>query len=258
VKIHNCFKWSLFIVSLIFASGSNAQTSESSFTPAQQKQIENIIHHYIVNNPEILIEATNVLKSRQIDQANKMASDMARKNADQLLRNKQLPTLGNPNGKITMVEFFDYQCMHCRSMPKTLENLIKANPDLHIVFVDFPIFGPASVLAAKAGLAANKQGKFEALYVALMTTQQPLTEQNILNIAKKVGVNVDQLKKDMAAPSIDRLLKENYKIANAMQLIGTPEFIITRSDLTPASNAIVISIPGAVPQQALQDAINKI
>lgn len=173
-----------------------------------------------------------------------------------LFRQKNDPVGGNPNGKITIVEFFDYQCGHCVTMAPVISAIIKANPDVRVVYKELPIRGNMSQFASRAALAANKQGKYDSFSHALLTTDQPLTETSVLGIAKKVGLNVSQLKKDMADRSIYTQLNENMDLAQTLKLSGTPAFFIGKTNVSD-SNDIDFRL-GQMSQTELQDAINKI
>ncbi|MHB1221786.1 MAG: DsbA family protein [Gammaproteobacteria bacterium] len=162
---------------------------------------------------------------------------------------------GNANGKITVVEFFDYQCPHCVDMAPVIEGIVKANPDVRIVFKEFPIRGPLSEFAARAALAANKQGKYYEFSHALLISKEPLTQESVLETAKKVGVNVDQLKKDMADKSVDEQLKANIKLAQDLKLFGTPAFFIGKTDAKAPGS--VSYIPGQMDQTQMQSTIDK-
>lgn len=174
---------------------------------------------------------------------------------DNLLNHAGNPVGGNPNGKITVVEFFDYQCSHCANMASTIVNIVKANPDVRIVFKDFPIRGPMSDFAAKAAIAANKQGKYVALNHALLTTGLSLTDENIYNIAKEQGINVTQLKKDINSSSVASQLKSNQSLASELNINGTPAFFIGKSNAKSTSDLNFVL--GEMSQSELQDAINK-
>ena len=171
-----------------------------------------------------------------------------------LFHNASDPVIGNPQGQITIVEFFDYQCSHCITMAPIISNIIKTNPNLRVVLKEFPIRGPVSEFAARAALAANKQGKYADFSHALLSANQPLTETDVLQIAKASGLNLTQLKKDMDSPAIYNQLDRTSKLAQTLKLIGTPAFFIAKTNVKNSAN--VNDIPGAMSQSELQEAIN--
>lgn len=230
---------------------------------SQDKQSEEMIRNYILKHPEVLVQSLEMYQQQQISQTKQTfekIQNTAPKFADRLFHQGSDPVGGNPNGKITIVEFSDYQCPHCIEMTSTLEDLVKKNNNLRIIFKEFPIRGPSSELATRAALAAQKQGKYYEIHNALMQSKtQPLTEAVILDIAKANGLNVEQLKKDMQDKSIDQKIQENYQLAKDMQLMWTPIFFIAKTDVNnSAKPQQIIFIPGRVESAQLLDAISKI
>ncbi len=225
----------------------------SSFNPEQQKAIQKIIHDYLVNQPEVLIEASQALQEKQMQQAKTQALRGITQNKDKLFNDPNSPIGGNPNGTINLVEFFDYNCGHCKTSQPILEKLLNANKDVKIIYKEFPIFGASSDFAAKAALAAAKQNKYAEFHSALFKVNGALNENKILEIAKDNHINVDQLKKDMNSESIKQELSNNFNLAKALELEGTPSFVLSSRSLTQFD-----FIPGAVSEQSLQQAINKI
>lgn len=174
---------------------------------------------------------------------------------DMLFHEPGNPVAGNPNGSVTVVEFFDYQCGHCVSMAPVMDAIIHANSNVRVVYKDFPIRGPASELAARAAIAASKQGKYYQFNHALLTSNDSLSENNIMQIAKDLGLNVEKLKKDMNSSSVTNLLKSTEKLADTLNVSGTPAFFIGKTNANNMSN--VESVLGEMSQSELQDAINK-
>jgi protein-disulfide isomerase len=233
--------------------------STAATTSPQDKQI----HDYILANPEVLVQSLQSFQQKQMDQTQKSFESIqkdAPNHADKLFRQASDPVAGNPNGKITLVEFFDYQCPHCIDMVPVVDGLIKSNPDLKVIYKEFPIRGPMSDLSARAALAAQKQGKYSEFHKALMTSKtEPLTEEVIFELAKSSGLNVDQLKTDMKSSAVDQQIKDNMALAKDLKLMWTPVFFIAPSNVTAKSGPeAVIFIPGGVDQKQLAEAIKKI
>lgn len=238
-----------------YAAPSNVNNNVS-VSPAERAKIEEVVHQYLLSKPEVLVEALQILQKKQYEQAEqtvKQTQKTASAFAKGLFNQMNDPVAGNPNGKISVVEFFDYQCPHCIDMAPTIEGIIKANPDVRIVFKEFPIRGPMSEFAARAALAANKQGKYYEFSHALLTANKPLTQDVIFEIAKSTGLDVDKLKTDMNDKSIDEQLKATMKLAQNLKLFGTPAFFIGKTDASGAINYV----PGQMDQKQLQDAIDK-
>lgn len=165
------------------------------------------------------------------------------------------PVAGNARGKVTLVEFFDYQCSHCIHMSSIVRALIKDNPNLRVVFKDFPLRPGVSTYAAQAALAAKKQGKYLALHDALLKSGDSLTEEKVLALAASVGVNVNQLKIDMESSEVEEQIKAVNQLAQKLRLEGTPGFFVGRTEITSSPSATIDFINGQVAQQVLQQII---
>jgi protein-disulfide isomerase len=174
---------------------------------------------------------------------------------DSLFHKSNDPVAGNPKGNLTIVEFFDYQCSHCVNMASTIQSIIKQNPNVRIVFKEYPIRGPMSEVASRAALAANMQGKYYAFNHALLTTNMDLSEKNILGIAKANGLNVDKLKKDMNSKTVKDALQANFALAKELGIAGTPAFFIGKTD---AKNTEEVNfVLGEMSQSDIQKALQK-
>ena len=136
------------------------------------------------------------------------------------------PVGGNPEGNVSLVEFFDYRCPYCKQVEPALELLLRQDPQLRLVYKEFPVLGPASVTAAHAALAARKQNKYAAFHRAMMALKGQIDEEAVFAVANSVGLDVERLKHDMEAPDIDRILKANFSLADALDITGTPGFVI--------------------------------
>jgi protein-disulfide isomerase len=245
-------------VSAYAQTSANPPPPAANVSPAERAKIEQVVREYLLRKPEVLIEAMQVLQQRQFTQQKQVLKDtqkMAGKYISSLFHDANDPVAGNPNGKITVTEFFDYQCPHCVDMAPVMGAIIKSNPNVRIVFKDFPIRGPMSDLAARAAIAANKQGKYYELSHALLTSNKPLSPDVIYQLAKDNGLDVDKLKKDMNDNSVNIQIKNNMKLAQDLKLLGTPAFFIGKTDATASDN--INYVPGQMNQQQLQDAINQ-
>lgn len=246
------------------AANTTATTSAAkpdpaaNVSPEERAKMESVIHQYLITKPEVLVEALQVLQKRQFEEAQKtvkQTQQIAANFVQPLFHQANDPFSGNPNGKITVVEFFDYQCPHCAGMAPTLDAIAKANPEVKIIYKEFAIRGPMSEYASKAALAANKQGKYLEFSHALFKLPNPLTQESILQAAKDTGLDVEQLKKDMAGKEIEDQLKANTKLGTDLKLFGTPAFFIGKTDTQP--NGTITYFPGEMKQEQLQTEIDK-
>lgn len=254
-------------IMLAQAQNTTAPQAASVVTSAsddQKAKVESIVHDYILSNPDVIVQALQAFQQKQMEKAKQTIADTEKKApqyVDALFHHAADPAVGNPQAKVTIVEFFDYQCPHCVDMAEIMENLAATNPNVRVVYKEFPIRGPVSVFATKAALAAKNQGKYAEFHKALMhPKQQPLTNDSIMEAAKSVGLNVDQLKKDMNNPLIDQQIKDTYKLAQDLELIGTPAFFVGKTTLTnnTAKTTDIAFIPGQVDQNQLDDTIKKV
>lgn len=172
---------------------------------------------------------------------------------DALFHHANDPIAGNRKGDVTVVEFFDYQCSHCVSMAPVIASIISSNPNVRVVFKEFPIRGPMSERASLAALAANRQGKYYVFSHALLTTNLTLSDATIMDIAKSVGLNIPQLKKDMESSAIKSQLQANFRLASELNINGTPAFFVGKTNATNSKS--VNFILGEMSESELQDAI---
>jgi protein-disulfide isomerase len=246
----------------LLAFGTMSAYAANEMSATQKKQVEDVVHDYLLKNPEVLVQALQNFQQQQMVQARKTmekTQESAPKFAKDLFQNTQDPVAGNPNGKITVVEFFDYQCPHCVDMAPVIDAVVKSNPDVRIVYKEFPIRGPSSDTAARAALAAKIQGKYADVHKALMAVNRALSEADVMKIVEATGVDMTKLKADMKSDAVTQQLKDTNKLAQSLQLIGTPAFFVAKSDVKPTASATaVVFIPGQVDQPQLESVIKKV
>ena len=198
----------------------------AEITPEQRKAIEAIIHDYLMQNPDVLIEALREAEAKANSDADVKAAQVLRDRRQEVFDDPATPVGGNPKGDVTIVEFFDYRCPYCKQVHPTLQKLLDQDRKLRFVYKEFPVLGEQSDIAAHAALAARLQGKYEPLHNAMMAAKGQITEEVVYRLAGSVGLDVDRLKHDMADPEIDRALGANRALAKALELRGTPGFVI--------------------------------
>jgi protein-disulfide isomerase len=237
-----------FLAVICFAAAAAAVAATPAraddFTAAQKAAIDKQIHDYLLSHPEVLIEAVQAADDKMKADAHDKAQQALAEKHKEVFDDPSSPVGGNPHGDVTMVEFFDYRCPYCKQVEPSLEKAIAEDHHLRFVYKEFPVLGPVSTTAARAALAARKQGKYDAFHRAMMAAKGQITDQTVMDVASSVGLDIGQLQRDMASPEIDKTLKENLALADALDITGTPGFII--------GNEI---IPGAVDLDALKQAI---
>jgi protein-disulfide isomerase len=217
----------LLLVPTLGMGQTTAQPAPSmSSKAAELDPFEQRVRAYLLDNPEVIMEALQVLQDRQrAAEAENLKQTIAER-SDEILNDPAAPVGGNPSGDVTLVEFFDYNCPYCRRVAPTVSALEKGDPDLRIVFKEFPILGPGSQFAARAALASRKQGKYVPFHNALMQASEQVTEESVIEIAGTVGLDPEQLRADMQDPAIDAAIARNLQLANALGITGTPSFVI--------------------------------
>lgn len=216
------------LAALVLASGALPARAEG-FTAAQTAELGPIIHDYLVQHPEVLRDAMAALDAKQ-----KVAEDAARaqvvaEDRSALFDSPYQATVGNPDGKVTIVEFFDYNCGYCKRALDDMAKLLKGEPELRIVLKDFPVLGPGSVEAAQVASAVRNQfkgDKFWQFHSRLLAMHGPVGKAQALSVAKELGADMDQVARDVDQPAIKTGIQQTMKLADGLSLTGTPSFVV--------------------------------
>lgn len=243
--MHSILRTLLLSILLLWSVGPSVSAAE--FNDSQRKEMESIIRDYLLANPDLLREMGQLLEQKE-----KLAEEEQRKgglasNAEQIFRDKTDFVAGNPKGNVTMVEFFDYNCGWCKKGFPEVMSLLGEDKELRFVLKEFPIFGEDSEYAARAAIAAAKQGKYWELHVAMFQHEGKLAKDSVDEIATGLGLNMEQLKKDMEDPATADILVRNRNLAQSLAINGTPAFIIDDK-----------LVPGYLPKAELASAINDV
>jgi len=209
-------------------------TAGGAEPPLTKGEIETIIREYLLSHPEVILESVRTAQERQRAEERQRAGAALLARQDELLRDPSSPVGGNPDGDVTVVEFFDYHCGHCQRVALTLAELVAEDRNVRVVYKELPILSPESLLAAQAALAANLQGKYGPFHRALMAADGPLGQAAILAIASQVGLDPARLQVDMRSRAVQEALQKNDALARAIGLRGTPAFVIG-SELIPGA-----------------------
>ncbi len=210
------------VSALALSAGAMAGTALS---PEQQAEVKALIGSYLKENPEVVIEAIQAWRSKQ--EAAEAA--MTREAIQELMaevKDTSSPIWGNPQGDVTVVEFFDYNCPYCKSVFPGMRKLVREDGNIKVVMKELPVLGPNSKYAAKAALAAQKQGKYEAFHAQMMSKESRLSPEGVIAAAKKVGLDIDRLKKDMDSAEVTEELNRSNIWAQRLGVSGTPAFVI--------------------------------
>ena len=240
------------------ANAAEAGKPAAVFTPAQEARIGEIAKDYLLAHPEVLVEVSQKLQAQQQEKQQQAMTAAVIQHQAALLNDKGTPSYGPADAKVTVVEFFDYQCIYCARLAPELEKVIKANPNVRFVFKELPIFGsrwPASLTAAKTGLQIYQQKGNEAYlqyHNAVYATghnEGKLTDADISTAAKAVKLDVK------TAPDVQGTLEDIGALAQQLGFGGTPALVVMPSSGASTDNVTVI--PGFTDGDTLNAAIQK-
>jgi protein-disulfide isomerase len=204
--------------------------SAQSFTDTQKSDIEAIVKNYLVSHPEVLEEAMNELTKRQAAAEDQKHQESIAKNADTIFNSPRGVVLGNKDGDVTFVEFFDYNCGYCKRAMADMLDLLKSDHKLKVVLKEFPVLSEGSVDAAKVAVAVRMQDptgqKYLDFHQKLLGGRGPADKARAMAAAKDAGLDTAKLEKDMQSPEVKATIAENFKLAEDMGMNGTPSYVI--------------------------------
>jgi protein-disulfide isomerase len=233
----------LSAVVMLAAAASATRAEEAADLSVEQ--VEKIVREYLLREPEIVYQALEELQRRQAAAEAERQQAAISDNQRELLNDPASPVGGNPDGEVTLVEFFDYRCAYCRRVVSSMRALLDEDSDLRVVFKELPVLGPDSERAARAALASRRQNGYVPFHFALMAADD-LSLPGIRAAAEAVGLDADRLEADMAAPEVNAAIQANYALANELGIEGTPAFVIGTQ-----------LIPGAVDKARLEELIRE-
>ncbi|MBT4109923.1 MAG: thioredoxin domain-containing protein [Pelagibacterales bacterium] len=190
-----------------------------------KQELDKIMYEYIMENPQVILDSVDRLR-KKMEEDSKLDEDYLKENFMQFANNPNIPYMGSDTPKVIIIEFFDYNCSYCKKSLDAVAELLRTEYDLKISFRDYPILSPSSRIAAKAALAAKKQGKYFSFHSALMSMQGNLNEDKIFTIANNLEMDIEKLKIDMQKDEIEEIIEDNESLARKLNIRGTPTFII--------------------------------
>lgn len=192
---------------------------------ASASSIDQQISQYLKDHPEEVMAALRLAQANAEKQKEANAQLAVAQQQDQIFNNPADPVIGNVNGDVTVVEFFDYRCPYCKRVSDSLMTLVQDDPNVKVVYKEFPILGPDSTVAAKIALAAHRQGKYEQVHTAFMAHKGSFEQSDLLDLAASVGADPVKLAADMQDPAILGQLQATESLAAALGITGTPGFL---------------------------------
>ena len=233
---------------LILTVGASASSAQS-ISGAQRSEIEKIIREYLIQHPEVLQEAMAELEKKQAADEAAKAQAAVKDNAETIFNSSRQVVTGNPQGDVTFVEFFDYNCGYCKRAVADMMALMKNDANLRIVLKEFPVLGPGSQDGAKVAVAVRMQDKSGKKYLEfhqkLMGGRGQVDKARALAAAKEAGLDVVRIERDLSSDEVRATIEESFKLADKLSLNGTPAYVI--------GDDVVV---GAVGVEALREKIN--
>lgn len=220
------------------APAAVASTATANLTTAD---IQKIVKDYIMENPTVIMDSVDQYQQKSMRDK---AAEGIKNNTDSLFKDDKAPFLGNKDGDITIVEFFDFNCGYCKKVLPELQEVVKSDPNLKVVFRDYPILSDSSKTASKWALAAHKQDKYFPFHAALMDHKGPITDDVLVKVAGDVGLDIAKAKTDIGGTEILIQLEKNNQLATQVGVRGTPAFVIGDE-----------LFPGALPADELKKLI---
>lgn len=238
------------LTALLLAAPAVAPAHAQTFSAEQRSEIERIVKDYLLSHPELLQDVMSELEKRQALAEAERHRAAVKEHSTAIFASPRQVTLGNPQGDVAVVEFFDYNCSYCKRAMTDMLELIKSDGKLKFVLKEFPVLGDASVQAAQVAAAVRMQDKtggkkYLEFHQKLLAGRGPADKARALAVAKEVGLDVARIEKDMASDEVKATLEESFKLAEALGLNGTPSYVV--------GNDVVI---GAVGLNALKEKIN--
>lgn len=240
------------VVLLLGFSRANAQTSDPikptsspvQISDEQRETIETVVREYLLKNPSIIREVTEALQQQEAKEKQTRAASGLQALKSDIYADLDSPVLGNPKGDVTVVVFFDYNCHYCKSTVPGLQDLLKKDKSVRIIYKEYPILGVQSLIAARAALAAKRQGKYAEFHQALMSSKA-INIGVVKATSARLGLNYAKLRQDMDDPQVTESLQRNIRLANSLEISGTPAYIVGGR-----------LIPGAIDATALAQLVS--
>jgi protein-disulfide isomerase len=203
-----------------------AADQPAGFSAGQRAEIVDILRTALKTDPSILRDAITALQAQEATIKEATARAALERAGPNLAHATGDPMAGNPNGDVTVVEFYDLKCPYCRRMLPVMAELLRKDPKVRLVYKDIPILGPGSVLGARAVLAAQKQDGYQRLHDAVMTGAPDITQESLHTATMRVGLDWDRLQRDMTDPAIQSRIDANLEVARNLGVDGTPVYVI--------------------------------
>lgn len=225
------------------AQGGETPMTADAGAPLDRKAVEEIVRDYLLKNPEVLLEVQQALEAKQKEEQKIAQLGIITDNHDKIFKSASDGVVGNPDGKITVVEFFDYNCGFCKRAIEDMQALTAENPDLRFVLKEFPILGPDSQKATVVSMAFHKlmPDKYAEFHTQLLGGHGRANEAQAIKVAVALGADEAKLREAMKDPSISDIVDQTYDLANKLAITGTPSYVIGNEVVFGAQGKDVLS-----------------
>lgn len=230
------------VASAAVSAALTMNMADKKVAPAENQSVE----EYLMKNPSIVRKALEAAARQEQEEAERKIAEAYKANLDALHDTEVSPFVGPKDAKITIVEFFDFNCGYCKRLAPEMMKVIKANPDVRFIFKPVAFLAPSSQTAAKAMLAAAAQGKFIDFYEGLLTFNGRITDETVDEFIKKSGLDVEKTKELMKSDDIQKKFNNIVELSQKVQIRGVPTLIINGESLP------------AIEEGPIQEAINKL
>jgi protein-disulfide isomerase len=218
------------LIVLVLASSApvaaQSAPAASTLSEAQQQEIREIVKQYLIANPSVVNEVLESHETWKAEEEARKQADVIQANLSRFITSGRTPVLGNPQGDVTIIEFFDYNCGYCRAVAPALEQLVKNDGNIRLVMREYPILADESADAAKFALAAGMQGKYAEIHNKVMDGDGQADEASMIRAANQLGLDITKLRSDAESPATEAEIRESYALARDLDINGTPAFII--------------------------------
>lgn len=239
-----------------FAFSSAAHSQGATNAPLSRPDVEAIVKEYLLRNPEIIRDAIAELERRSNAAEEESRRLALERHRPTLLRSPRDAVMGNVQGDITLVEFFDYNCGYCRRSARDKQELLAKDAKLRIVLKEFPVLGPGSIEAARVSIAARMQGdarKFQEFHFKLLATRGQADQARALAVAKEVGFDVGRLQKDLQLSEVSATIDDAADLGNSLAINGTPTYVVGQQLVVGAIGAAGLAEKIATERKRCQE-----
>lgn len=200
--------------------------AKTPFDAGETQAIERIVRDYLVANPEVMLDVLTALEAHQEAAQKEQQRQAIAELAATLYDDPKSFVAGNPDGDVTIVEFFDYKCGYCKRAVDSLMKVVEEDGNIRLILKEFPILGEESVKASRAAIAALEQDRYLEFHLGLLRSKGSLDDDKLFRIAEESGLDPDRLRTDMNDPEVERVIDRSYELASRIGIDGTPAFII--------------------------------